>query len=176
MFALVSDNVIASLFLDNFGKKESCKRWLIIDPRICNSCIWTSLKKNLSLILILGLRTALAFIVVICIFRVLLRTLSRDTRIEDCESWFVPLLVLLPRLNRIKTNWKFSGLRADRRHGAGRLWFSWNPLTSCSNEFYVGCNWTRQRDRFNTISTLLCRSINSLHNVLGVLRKNGWRY
>lgn len=110
------------------------------------------------------------------IFRVLLRTLSRDIRIEDCESWFVPFLVLLPRLNRIKTNWKFSGLRADRRRGAGRLWFSRNPLTSCSNEFSIGCNWTRQRDRFNTISTLLCRSMNSLHNVLGVLSKNGWRY
>lgn len=79
------------------------------------------------------------------------------------ESWFTswPLL----RLNRIKTNWKFPGLRAS---WSSRLWFSWNLSTSCFSESPLDAVQLNS-DRFNTISTRC--SANSLHKTLGISGK-----
>jgi hypothetical protein len=140
MFALVSDNVVASMFFDNFRKRELYRQWMIISPWTRNSCIWTFAKREKGkkkLLVSFDLNSGAARGTGLSAksqlyIPVLLQTLSRDIRIEDCESWFATPFVLL-RLNRIKTNWKFPGLRANRCSGAGRLWFSWNPLTSCSS-------------------------------------------
>lgn len=130
------------------------------------------------LILILSLRAPLAFAKSQLYIPVLLRTLSRDIRIENCESWFASPTP--------SPSCSFHGLIALKPTESSQSYAPTGVVVQVASDFReirwhsvptnLRCSWTRQRDRFNTISILLCYSVNSLHKALYILGKSGWRY
>lgn len=143
---------------------------MIISSWIRNSYIWTFAKKNWLISFDLnsesacgaGLAKSQLYI------PVLLRTLSRDIRIEGCESWFASptlppscsfdLIALKP--TESSQGYAPTGIVVQVVSDFREI--RWHPVPA-----NLRCSWTRRR--FNIILTLLCYSVNSLNKALSIL-------